>query len=151
MTVVCKSLCFCFYSKPGNYQVLSPASYYVPSASPVSLAPSSPYSPASCRPNGQRFSSTDSTQTSSTSNSLNLKENLEEFAELRRTVQNQAPTSVLKRALEDPCMVPSGLMTSSPEDTKLASVLSLFMDELSEHVKKEIGTLCTLLNIDPGN
>jgi hypothetical protein len=136
-------------SKPGNYQVLSPASYYVPSASPVSLAPSSPYSPASCRPNGQRFSSTDSTQTSSTSNSLNLKENLEEFAELRRTVQNQAPTSVLKRALEDPCMVPSGLMTSSPEDTKLASVLSLFMDELSEHVKKEIGTLCTLLNIDP--
>merc|ERR1711971_1392905 len=60
---------------------------YVPSASPVSLAPSSPYSPA-CRP--ARFSSTDSTAASTSSTStVNLKENLEEFAELQRKLELQ--------------------------------------------------------------
>ena len=51
---------------------------YVPSASPLSLAPSSPYSPG-LRPM-IRLSSTDSVKTNS---SINLKEDLNELAELK--------------------------------------------------------------------
>ena len=151
---------------PGPIQgsVSSPPCY-VPSASPVSLPPSSPYSPA-CRPGGHRYSSTDSaitaTSSSSSSTSLNLKENLEEFAELQRRIQQEQSTivrggqlgqlggqsaddSVLKRALE------SGKpIIPVMEETKLASVLSMVMDDLFEHVRKEIRTQCALLSINPG-
>lgn len=148
----------------GPHGVQSPPSY-VPSASPVSLPPSSPYSPASRLP-GIRFSSTDSANTasSSSSSSLNLKENLDELADLQRRVQipdTQVPNSVLKRALEKPFenrQVPPSMNTDSDsgfqsvpamEETKLASVLSMVMDDLFEHVRKEIKTQCALLNINP--
>ena len=54
---------------------------YVPSASPLSQAPSSPYSPG-LRPM-IRFSSTESVRTNSSS-SINLKEDLSELAELQQ-------------------------------------------------------------------
>lgn len=179
-------------------QVSSPPCY-VPSASPVSLAPSSPYSPA-CRP--ARFSSTDSTAASTSSTStVNLKENLEEFAELQRKIENQhhqpqSPpqihgvpgasamistishsNSVLKRALEEGSMLhhqnsvsrqnsnnpnghgqAGGHGVPAMEETKLASVLSMVMccqnittvmDDLFEHVRKEIKTQSAMLNINP--
>ena len=64
---------------PG-YQMESPPRY-VPSASPLSQAPSSPYSPG-LRPM-IRFSSTESVRTNSSS-SINLKEDLSELAELQQ-------------------------------------------------------------------
>jgi len=154
-------------------QVSSPPCY-VPSASPVSLAPSSPYSPA-CRP--ARFSSTDSIAASTSSTStVNLKENLEEFAELQRKLELQnnqsSPTSiasltnsnsVLKRALEEGSLIHNSRQNAPPmvpamEETKLASVLSMVMccqnittvmDDLFEHVRKEIKAQCVMLNINP--
>ena len=66
-------------SYPG-YQMESPPRY-VPSASPLSQAPSSPYSPG-LRPM-IRFSSTESVRTNSSS-SINLKEDLSELAELQQ-------------------------------------------------------------------
>ena len=64
---------------PG-YKMESPPGY-VPSASPLSQAPSSPYSPG-LRPM-IRFSSTESVRTNSSS-SINLKEDLSELAELQQ-------------------------------------------------------------------
>ena len=105
---------------------------------------------------------------------MNLKENLEEFAELQRKLelqnhQNQSspPTSnsVLKRVLEEGSLVQNSRQNSSTsmvpamEETKLASVLSMVMccqnittvmDDLFEHVRKEIKTQCVMLNINPG-
>ena len=155
-----------------------------------------------CRP--ARFSSTDSTAASTSSTStVNLKENLEEFAELQRKIENQnqphqpqsppqihgVPTSpmistisqsnsVLKRALEEGSMLhhqnsvsrqnsnnpnghgqAGGHGVPAMEETKLASVLSMVMccqnittvmDDLFEHVRKEIKTQSAMLNINPG-
>ena len=152
-----------------------------------------------CRP--ARFSSTDSTAASTSSTStVNLKENPEEFAELQRKIENQnqpqsppqihgVPTnpmistisqsnSVLKRALEEGSMLhhqnsvsrqnsnnpnghgqAGGHGVPAMEETKLASVLSMVMccqnittvmDDLFEHVRKEIKTQSAMLNINPG-
>lgn len=105
---------------------------HVPSASPLSMAPSSPYSPPGCRPS-IRFSSTDTMASSNSSSAMNFQENLEEFAELQRNYNpDQQSGSVVV------------------EDTKLASVLSTVLDDLFEHVRLEIKTQCSLLNINPG-
>jgi hypothetical protein len=133
---------------------------------------------------------------------VNLKENLEEFAELQRKIENQhhqpqSPpqihgvpgasamistishsNSVLKRALEEGSMLhhqnsvsrqnsnnpnghgqAGGHGVPAMEETKLASVLSMVMccqnittvmDDLFEHVRKEIKTQSAMLNINPG-
>ena len=103
---------------------------------------------------------------------MNLKENLEEFAELQRKLelqnhQSSPPTSnsVLKRVLEEGSLVQNSRQNSNNsmvpamEETKLASVLSMVMccqnittvmDDLFEHVRKEIKTQCVMLNINPG-
>jgi hypothetical protein len=146
---------------------------YVPSASPLSQAPSSPYSPG-LRPM-IRFSSTESVRTNSSS-SINLKEDLSELAELHQqtAAAQQSPPSVLRRALVDGSLklYPGGeFVVSTPEDhngmitdstndfeededPKLESVLSLVMDHLDmdplEHVRKEIQSQCSLWNINAG-
>ena len=107
----------------------SPGNYNVPSASPISLAPSSPYSPRG----NVRFSSTDSAQTSSSS-TVNLKENLEEFAELQRKVRMENQS-----------------VNNAGNDNNMEEVLSMVMDDLFEHVRKEIKSQCAVLNISPGN
>ena len=105
---------------------------------------------------------------------MNLKENLEEFAELQRKLELQnhqtspqipisSSNSVLKRALEEGSLVQNARQNSNMvpamEETKLASVLSMVMccqnittvmDDLFEHVRKEIKTQCVMLNINPG-
>ena len=113
---------------------------------------------------------------------MNLKENLEEFAELQRKLEQREQSSisgggginnqisnsnsVLKRALEEGTIrqtsnAPGNGNSVVPamEETKLASVLSMVMccqnidtvmDDLFEHVRKEIKTQCVILNINPG-
>ena len=122
------------------------------------MAPSSPYSPG-VRPTA-RLSSTDSVNTNS---SINLKEDLAELADLQRQIHQPSPAppqSVLRRALEDGSLrlYPGGngmeYKNEPMEDTKLASVLSMVMDHLDmdplEHMRKEIQSQCSLLNISPG-
>lgn len=128
------------YANNGNQSqqgyALSPPCH-VPSASPLSMAPSSPYSPIpGCRgPGSMRFSSTDTLASSNSSSALNFQENLEEFAELQRNYNSDQQQS--------------GSVVSV-EDTKLASVLSTVLDDLFEHVRLEIKTQCSLLGINPG-
>lgn len=147
-----------------SFHALSPPCY-VPTASPVS----SPYTPPACH--RIRFSSTDTAASStSTASNLNLKEDLDELAELQRSLgKGSSQPSVLKRVLEEGNglrLYPGAAgikaeqeasesrpVAPAMEDTKLASVLSMVMDQLDmdllEHVRKEIKCQSAMLNIHP--
>lgn len=135
-------------SQPYNSGYMESPPRYVPVASPLSNAPSSPYSPG-VRP--IRLS-TDSVNTNSS-----MSQDLAELQDLQRQIQ--PPGSVLRRALVDgslrlyPGENMEGVKNEGYEDPKLASVLSMVMDHLDmdpvEQLREDIQSQCSLLNISP--
>lgn len=137
-----------------NYDLKVKTSYMT-MASPVSsLPPSSPYSPGSRQM--ARFSSTDSSKTtaSTSSSTLNLKDDLSELADLQR-IHGGGHQSVLKRALEEgPKGASEAKMIKTEPKEEFDSMLSMVIDQLDmdllEHVRKEIKSQASMLNIHPG-
>ena len=115
---------------------------YVPSASPAaSVTSSCPYSPAPRIPQA-RFSSTDSTSyatsSSSTSTSLNLKEDLKELAELQKSMKmEQIPSAMDQQG-------------SEPRFDMMSILNDVNLDLLEHEMREDIKNQCSMLNIHPG-
>jgi hypothetical protein len=115
---------------------------YVPSASPAaSVTSSCPYSPAPRIPQA-RFSSTDSyaNSTSSTSTSLNLKEDLKELAELQKSMKMETPSSVDQH---------HPMEHQEPRFDMMSILNDVNLDLLEHEMREDIKNQCSMLNIHP--